>query len=73
MSKLIKGIPAKEYKQIHYLLNKQKYIDSDIKRGLQRETCDLCECEYSLKSRWKHLRSKKHLDNILKLDVTEAI
>jgi hypothetical protein len=64
MPKLIKGIPSKEYKQIHYLLNRQKYIDSDIKRGLIREKCDFCNCEFSLKSKNKHEKSAKHLKNV---------
>ena len=26
--------------------------------------CDVCNCDVSKKSQWKHLKSKKHLTNL---------
>lgn len=58
---------SKEYMRAYYSKNKDKYRT----KYNPEHFCTVCNCTMKIKSRGRHFKTKKHLDNLQKMNSTE--
>lgn len=58
---------SNEYMRAYYSKNKDKYR-TKYNPG---HFCTVCNCTMKIKNRYRHVKTKKHLDNLEKMNSTE--
>ena len=58
---------SNEYMRAYYSKNKDKYRT----KYNPEHFCTVCNCTMKIKNRGRHVKTKKHLDNLAKMNSTE--